>query len=473
MQLKNRLIFRNIVFLTVILIIPLIILYTLGYNIDFFNAKIQNSTEVNISTLPFNSKIVVNDNNTFDFNPVNFRINKGQVVDLNISKQDFLDEHFIIQGKANQNTSAKINNLQLLSTTPRYSTKIDTLGNNLILLDKLILNVSDFETKVYPFNYSGIFENPKNVSKINFTNFRAINDDHFENIGINSYYAKNWGYLLWQENGNWNILDLKSQYYINNNQGRFLNETGEIDNIIEVSDSKFLLKDNKNQLWILDLKNFNFKFVESEVYGIYYHSTLEEIWIWHQSNLYRINRSENFELNQNKIFRENLFSYKEILNSPTDNKFKVLKTTKGRAVLYNNNLISINDINTSWVNYIANDIIDVDASEEHLIFLSSAKNLFVYNFILNEFNFLDKLDFRLEDYINLNFNSSLKRIIINGKNFTIQSWYDPLVLNNAIVKHRPSFWRNQVCRFISFDKNLICIAQTNEKRLEIYIQSPI
>ncbi len=440
---------------------PFLIIYSLGYNLDFEDNGLQNTLSINIETYPRGVQIV---NNKFNIgaSPLELKASDGEAVSLKLEKKDYLDENFTLWSEANTNTAAKITNLGMLpiksDTIFEPTDEIETY--NIISPNLLLFKAKDQKFYIQHYNLGGLQgkrdEIKTNIqAELNFENLKweQLNDSLYWNIQENL--------LVYKIENEWAMVDLK-------------NYTFNIKSLAPTVDYQIFILTTNGELWSLNLRTNQLDFLDSGFNGLYKAQDPDNTWLWRQDKIYRFSKDyvepESFSF-ENELFSQNTqLEVKGLeINDPNYYTFSVSNVFQGLLFKVGSFLYYVPDFNKNVWYSVANDAISIGVNSNTVFWFDHNKTLFSYNFFLKEqenFGILDGVDGDLEKAKIYYFYPWRRIFIYSDTNDVVSVWFDKDNLNRNIVKYSRNTWvDDQRCLPKVVDRIQYCISG---KKLLVY-----
>jgi hypothetical protein len=436
-SLYRALYFRTFVLFFLILL-PFLVFFTLGYDINLNKSSLSQSLLISIVTLPRNSK-VVEGNKIVGKTPTEVRGQNNLPITLDITQNNYFPEKFTFL--SNSNTVANISNLSLMPDKPAIlSTNTTNEEIVSILSDRLILMKinNKYYTKSYTF---GGVENTESLIS-NQDDLSLVNGNYIDIGG--AYYFYESQSLLTQKSEKWIFFDLKKLPFKTNK--------------IIKKNSIYLIQTDDSQLWYYDIESNLLKFIESNVFGISKVINSEFVWILKDSKIYRIDslNDSSFQINTNQGYY-NLDIFRK--SNRAQNFFDIKNVFQGVAVKYGTDLIYIPDFDTSQSILISNSVESFEIAGSAIFWIDSKGDFYVNNLELKSESLLGQLptENTPADNIKISYYSAWKRVFVYLKDQTYTSWFDKSVLNTSVLKYFPYSFSKGWCLAGVTEKNQFCI----------------
>lgn len=436
-SLYRALYFRTFV-LFFLIILPFLVLFTLGYDINLNKSGLSQSLVISLETLPRNSK-VVEKNKIVGNTPTEIKSETNTPITLDVVQDNYFPEKFTFLSASN--TVANISNLTLIPKSPIILSKNPSNQSLVAILnDRLILTkeVGNFYIKNYTF---GGIEN--NQVLVNNSEKIALLNNHFIDLG-GSYYFYDSQSLLLLKDEKWIFKDFKKFPF----------------KAVKVvkKNTVFLIQTDNDQLWSYEAETNLLKFIESDISGLSKTINSDFIWILKGSQVYRIDHFNdlNFQFTTNRQY----YSFDTIKKSSSSRSFFDVKSVfQGIVLKYDEDLIYIPDFDTKQTIPITNKAKSFETIGSSIFWISDNGSLFANNLELkNEVTF-DQILLKKEslENIKISYYVPWKRLFIYSDNEVNTVWFDKSVLNTSILKYFPYTFSSGDCLVGITEKNQFCI----------------
>lgn len=436
-SLYRALYFRTFV-LFFLIILPFLILFTLGYDISLNKSGLSQSLVISIETLPRDSKVIEN-NKTIGNTPAEVRGENNVPITLNVTQNNYFPEKFIFFSASN--TVANISNLALLPQTPIILSKNPTSQTLVTILnDSVVLVKEDNKFYIKNYTFGGIENNQIPIN--NSENVNLLNN-YFVDLG-GAYYFYDSQVLLISKDEKWIFKDLKKLPL-------------KVVKIVKKNTS-FLIQTDNSQLWSYDSETNLLKFIESGIFGISKNINSDFIWILKGSEVYRIDSSNdlNFQFTVNRQYY-NFDIIKKLDNSLSS--FDVKSVFQGIVLKYNTDIIYIPDFDTKQSVLITNNAESFEAFGSSVFWLSDNGSLFSNNLELKSEVIIDKIPLKSEsiEKVKISYYIPWKRLFVYSDDKVNTVWFDKSVLNSSILKYFSYSFSGGDCLVGITEKNQFCI----------------
>jgi hypothetical protein len=479
-------IYRKVIFIIVtilfIVILPLAILFSMGYSLNFQKPYLLDySLTANIETFPLAANIDINDQPTnistpatinFTNNSNNSRINK-----ISIKKEGYLSETFNIYTSINQNANVRITDLWLLDKDGKNINKNSNGSKQEYLLPNVLLQKDQNDT-YFAHSYGiGGFDGDRQQIK---TENKIENiDGLWQPLGENTYFNFTHANLLYKINGQWYLLNLQQSWSVpatldaNKNSDSkntiLLNKIFElgVKNTLLFKPNQILLLGHNKQLWYLDILNRNLTLIQDNISDISTTNDNKFAWLRIDDSLYRMNLNGEIKDLYNKlIFSSDILTQLDVncakVKELYDKRFcntEVLPFFQGNIVRIGEQLIFISDINPNrWI-YLTNDVVSATTFEDTIFWINKTGGIYSWNFNLEKSVFLGKVGLdNTKEVTTLRYNSNWKRLLIYNQTKVTSVWFDKYLLNDNLISYYPQIWHeDKQCLNQIYDKVQYCL----------------
>lgn len=453
---KYRIVFLLIFTVFFVITSCVITIYSLGYEIDFEEKSLKNKVSMSIDTKP--GKVQIYSNGVVVENSEDFSASDNALTSVNIKKDGYLDENYLIWSAPEKNTYINIDNLYLL---PKDYREIDSMNEKTtlsILSENYILfKGNDNKYYIQLFNFGGLQGKPELINSNNKE--YEISSQRWIEIYENIFWSEEKNLLIYKKDSNWNFFDLSELFF-------------KTEEIVVSNDSNLIILDDSKNLWSLDLNNYtqiqDVYFAGSNVDGITGTETPNNIWMWKGTKIYKIPRNDmdsNF-IQRNLsdyLYAENGKFYKPTQEYSRQNKFQVKPAHQGIVIKTYSDLYYLADFNKNAPQNITSDAMVIGVEGDTAFWLSQNKQLFAYNIKLNDNDSFDTIPLEGDfDTLRISFASDWNRIMLYSETDTYSVWYDRFTINEGIVKYSNNHWiENSSCYSSVYEKSQFCI--TNNK----------
>jgi hypothetical protein len=420
-----------------IIVLPFLVLFTLGYDINLNKSSLSKSLLVSLETLPRGSK-VLSDSQVIGSTPVEIRGKNNTPITLDIVQNDYFPEKFIFLSSTNN--VANISNLALIPQKSSILSKAND-GEELvtILNDRLVLvkNGSTFAVKNYTFGGIADTELPvDNQSKVELKN------KYFIDIG-GAYFFPDSQKLLVFKDEKWSFKDF-DKFSFN------------VDKIVR-KNSLFLIQSKSNQLWLYDLDTNQVKYIDSDIYGLSKTANSDFIWILRGSQVYRVDNlsDTNFQISSDQRY----YNFNILKKNDNSLFFDAKNLFQGVVLKYDSQIVYIPDFNSKQSVVLTDTAMSFETIGSTIFWLDSKGSLFANNLELKDEVKIGQIDTgsNLLNRVRISYYPTWKRVFVYLENKVYTVWFDKNVLNTSILKYFPYSFSDGNCLVGITEKNQFCI----------------
>ena len=479
---QNRKIIFGVVCSIFLIMAPLIILISLGYN--FNSGKLKNSLQVKVETYPISAKVFLNNRITSANTPTDIAITQSGQSKINIVKEGYLDETFWVNSRAGQNLNTNLTQLKLLqssgrviSTTNSDQESVTIVDNNLVWVE----NKSD-DQKLYiqKFNANQLNSQPIQIQAINQLPIIQKANLKFEVVGEEAFFDSGNQIIIFLSKDTWKAISLDSSLSA---ETLAINQIiKKADQVVSLLQDMILIRDTKNNLWELNLtesKNYKIKLLDQGISNIYYNVKSKNSWFLTQDKLYRINGT-SFSNQNNVLYLQTpklLFTGSDKLEYLTVSNF-----IQGVIIQVNNQLYYHNDSSKNNLSVISSDfknVINHTIFEDTLFWISqlpeSQVSLQSWNFNTNYQSRLGKFKPKNKEKMTYNdifldYSSKWSRLIIFENDVVSSLWYNKSSINHNIIDYSLVPWVNDQCYPKVVEQNVFCLFRGLVDKSKIQLQ---
>jgi hypothetical protein len=139
-----------------LIIVPFLVLFTLGYDLNLNKSSLSKSLLINFDTLPRGAN-VLNNGIKVASTPAEISIQNGQQVTLNLEQTNYVSEKFTFFSANNDNSFAKISNLTLMPSKPQKLGNAVQGYNKIAILDEgRVLAKKGDDYHIMSYNFGGL-----------------------------------------------------------------------------------------------------------------------------------------------------------------------------------------------------------------------------------------------------------------------------------------------------------------------------
>jgi hypothetical protein len=470
MQLQQRRNFFMVFAIFFIICTPFMVLYSIGFSINFKNTEINKSLLIKADTIPRNAEMLVNNVQTIT-TPNEFGTTETAPVNVKIQKADFVTEDFVIAAESQQNSYVDLSNLWLLpsvnntqsssisSPQPKNQETKQLISENqaiveYLAIDKLTLGIIDIGIggqvgQVQPIN-SALIVGGKSIVELDLNSQIKIKllgtDTEYKKIGNDLFFKNN--ILVIRKNGYWLTKDLDKN-------GIKAKEIARINN------SSIAILDQSKNLWVYNLETERYRFVDTGFAAMKTLTLPSTIWLWKNNTIFRLEPadilSESLQLNKFEFLKNYL------VESEINKTFNVQNFYQGIAIQAGKYLFYIPDFRQNQWQIIASNVHSTTAINETIFWLDTDKNLFGSNF---GNNLLKNIAQNIELTDKISYSENWKRIMLYYPTAVDSIWFNKDVINLPIRSYNKKNWiSGQSCFPKTVDRVQFCV---NDNQLKIY-----
>lgn len=448
MHLSYRQTFFTIFAVVYIILLPFLIIFSLGYDLDFKNKTFNNTLSIRIETYPRNA-LVPTQSQTFK-TPTDLRTEDGKELTLDVNLDGYQTESFTFKSLPGTNASAKVQSLWLLPQNEDQ--KIDYSSNRFISIldDRNLIFSSGDNYFIQGYGFSGLQGNQEQL--IVEKSSRKLNPGRWEILLDDTYWQKDQEFMIFMRNDRWSLLDLKNYPF-------------KVRSVARVSPSQFLILDSEKNVWVLNSKDLSYEFVDTGFSGMAFTDSPDMIWLLDDKKIYRLLRSsQNFLPNDLRtgVYAENIIISELASGIKPDkfNNFVAKSIFLGLIFKIDDRVLYIQDSNKSIWQVIASNVQAVGTNNSTLFWVDSQKSLFSYNLLLKNQVSFGRLDLESDDVSNysLSYFVRWKRLLIYTDKEIASTWFDTEIVNESIIRYYPKKWlSDNLCYAKIIDNYQFCI----------------
>lgn len=440
MNSATRQIFFRLYAIFFIVITPFIIIYSLGYDLNWQSRSLSKNLIVNINTIPSGAQVDIENSVQFK-TPVELRFSTNSPQQISISKDGFREENIVIWSDLDSNTNLRIDNYSLLPDTfdPIYQLPKQSSFLNFLPKNKYLYEVNNL-LFLQDYDPLGVNNPIPITNQIPFDKFKS---GDWEDLGLNYFWNYEEKLILYfdQTTLTWNSLDINTVIL-------------EAHDIARVSNSSFLVLDNQSNLFIWEPADEIVSFLDSGYNGLESRQFSESIWLIKENNLIRLNK--NRVSYTNILDSEDKFLYSMTTDTIDENiDLKVKNSFRGVSLKMGEDLIYLNDVEPQKVNIISKNIKNFTTTKNSIIYLDKDNNLGLYNFEFNTQKNLAKLSD--SDVSKIHYSEKLNRILLYS-NSVESVWFDIDEIHSNIIQYPYTEWiDNPNCQIYTEDRYQMCV----------------
>ncbi len=436
--------------------LPFLVVYSLGYNLNFESQTVNNSLTVSIDTIPRGA--IIEANSVRHRTPLELKIIEDRLTKLDIDSSSFLSESVILSHSKDYNSTAKLNELWLLPIDETAQYELEEGRVITFLSDSQVLIQKESGYYVQGFSFGG-YQGKQSKVNLNPNLINKIASDEWSSLGKDKFWQKEQNYFLFNNLilNSWELFDFKILPF-------------EVISVASYSNNQLLLLDKEGSLWLFDSLTKNFFFLENNIYGLNFIDSPQSIWILSRSYIYRLlpltnsANPQDFDL-QTFIYSgvQNIFDLTKDLSLDNLEHFQVKSVFLGTVFKIGTNLIYIPDSNKNSLEFVATNVRFLGTDNSTVFWITMDNNFFAYNFFQKKMqNFESLNNFLSQESIKdlelqIFYYKPWRRIFIYSNSQIASIWYDTDILNEAIIYYKPNLWiDNKTCLSKILDNYQFC-----------------
>ena len=416
--------------------LPFLLIFSLGYELNFESQSIKHSLTVQLETVPRNA--VIKSQTRQYKTPLEIRIGENMLTQIELNLQNYHSESFIFSS-LQENTALRLRDIWLLPTDPflefdlKDYTFLNFLSQDYVLLEK------DGEVFIQNIGFSGMQSQPSLISIQNHTN---LSESRFEILLGDVFWHPLKQILIYSQPGSsdWQVFDLNLLPF-------------SAVSMASLSSFQVLILDNYQNLWVLDLESFDFTFIDSGFNALSFTENPDMLWLLKKDSIFRLERQQNnqrvelrnLNTTRNKYTTHPIFGRRiqgrQVLSYQD---FTVRNIFLGFSFEIQKRLFYVDDSNKSGVLKITNQATKTGASSNTLFWLDQEMNLNSYNLLHNNYRHLSNLKHIFQDSdfskFRIFYYKRWNRIMIYNQNKVVSYWFDTFNLNSSLISYRPILW---------------------------------
>lgn len=475
-----------------LIVSPVLAIYALGYDFDVKKNNLNSTVTLSVETAPENAKISAF--GTFgrieNYGNSDFRVATKDQFKVELSKSGFLSEDFLIKGKDDDNSLARLKKIHFL---PTDNQKLSMHGSNwadesFVSKDYILYSQSVNEQKSWflqQYSYSGFLGAAKPITaqevenKIDTDSNLPINLDinpnltiktidtnsFWEEVDFDTFWQKNTQSLLFKDKiGSWKIW-----------QSQFLN-LGDFD-LIWLGQNTVLLHDRLNTkiVYTYNILEEKLTYITDNIKAVSLNNN--QIWFWFEDKIFRLNKEEIFDLANVDWSSKIGYDFKDFegfegferVNIYSNNvNFKVKNVYQGVMIFINGQIFYQPDSQPQKWSLIATNVKNWTSTWHSIFWVDTENRLITYNLELGYQRMIAVLDLDLSkvEIANLDYYAPWHRVFIytiNPKDTSYKTqvdsiWYNPDFVNKEIRTFSKNTWlKEDVCRSFVESGYIFCL----------------
>lgn len=458
MQLQQRRTFFLVFAIFFVTCLPFLILFSLGYSLNFKNPEIKNSLSVKLQTIPSGADILANEDKKGQ-SPIDLAISENQNINLKIRLKEYFTEEFTISSGDN-NSIVNLSNLWLL---PLKSENISNINFEVIQIisDNIALVKSNDRLWLQSFSLAGFDNTPQLIQTENKSSAKDIdfpkmeikyqqklndNQSPWQKISNSAFYRDN--LLLWKREGFWQFIDLKKIDI-------------DVKKIAKIDDNHLAILEVGKKLWVFNPDTTEIKFIDQGIETMQSAGNPNRIWLWRYNTLFRFNPADI--LSGNLDWNRNLFLKNGLIADEIDGTFDVQNVFQGTAVQVGKYIFYVPDSKENQWQLLTTKTKQFATENETLFWIDDNNNLTSINLYNGYKRYITTLGYTPTSF---GFVKEWNRLVFYSPNSVGSIWYNKDVLNSDIKIYNNSTWiNNQQCYNKVISKVQYCV---ENKALVVY-----
>jgi hypothetical protein len=407
-----------------IFLIPITLFLSSGNTLSNSNG-FSKSTSLKINTIPAFSNIKIGNNNIGNFNS-DIKILEGVNTEISITKNGYKTEFWNLSTPVNQNSFLSFDPLFLM---PEKGIEFKSEYNIINIIDKnLAIGMKNDKYYVVSFDFSGISNHYLIEGNLDFTETPIKLDDK-------SYFFPKSRIIISNENDKYKVTNL-SKLFIADNK------------VLKTSDDSLIILTKDNKLFNYNLKTDVLKYLREGCYDISNFKNNNVAYIMCDNGIFKIDRGS--VVSQDLFIDNKIFYYSPIktaINSNiVNNKFEILNTQSGVAMLYNGTLFINQEGVREW-KAISSNIKQSVVIDNKILFLDEDFNLKMVDIYEQYIYYITTFVNNKEEGNKLYYSNDWSRAILYS-NSSVQSIFlnknfIPNLPTTPIIYSKPIEWINQ------------------------------
>jgi hypothetical protein len=436
MQLQQRRNFFIVFAIFFVICLPFLVVFSLGFSFNIRNPEIKNSLTIKVQSTP--SEAIIS---TFDQpkgkTPIDLSVPESQNVNLKIERKDFVKEQFAVSADAKKNSFVDLSGLWLLPTASENFVDKDSEPIQ-IVSESLLINKRKEQYFVQSFGLAGydnepqiitseakISSKPLELPKLNSEVATKIEEKntYWKKIADQTFYKDN--LFLHRRDNFWQIIDLNS---VN------LKAT----KVLKLNDKLALLLDAEKKLWLFNVDTQETKFLDKGINAISSLGMSNNIWVWRDRAIHKINPN-NF-INSNINWNDSVILKNGLVDDEIGGKFDVQNLFQGVAVQVGKYVFYIPDYRDTQWQLLATDVLLIATENETIFWLDQSNNFSTQNMFNGNKRFLMSLQVTPNSF---GYIKDWNRIVFYYDSRVDSLWYNKEIPNKGVKSFSFNNWINE------------------------------
>ena len=452
MHATTRHFFFRIYALFFVLVIPFVVVYSLGYNFDWSNGRLIRNLFLNVQTIPRGATVQLGTSGRYE-TPASLRISTVTPQALAIEAPGYQPENFQIWTDLAANTTTYLQNVVLL---PDLSQPLAVLEETMNFLTFLPNNrfLAEQTGQIYLYTYSPNSLSSPLLVESSISPAELL-DSSWEKMASTVYYDTRAKLVLFLNPtlAKWEIIDLTTVL-------------PNIASFVPVNAATHLLLGSDQKLYFWDVSAARVTYIDRGFQGLARVTGTESIWL--------IRNSQVIRLNQDRVNYANLvtaaenFLFADLAKPVTDVvSFKVGRIYRGLALKVGPDLYFAADTPAQTLGLIATDVATIAPAETAIFYTTFNGEVVMYNFLYNNQKILTKVSPGEIEDLTLHFDPLLYRVLLYFPKEVRAIWVDVQNYSNQIQTHSTVSWvQGQRCQKATVSRAQVCIVGTTLQKYQ-------
>ena len=453
---------------------PMLSLYSLGYNIDFSSRQINSSLNIRVEASPFSTTVSAGPTKLSSITPVDIRLTQETELLLELKKDKYISEEFLVTGKKNENTSIRLSGVQMLNTEYQKIPDFNLDNKNFTSFAGDYVFFQDIKTSDLTLRKTGFSGQSGDINLTKKNNISINSRPIWETISKDIFYDKNNNLLIWKSpiSSEFFIIDFKNSW--NNKTENIIStinssfENNLPQSMIQFGD-KILYTDNSYNFKSFNLETFDLVNIDTNIIAIAKNEIYNSVWIWDfgglkffpdpkpsgNSKLFPFTEVER--LNSNQIDTKLFGEITENCKLKKSCSFNTSSIVQANLVKIGNSLLYFSNLTNAKQTVLSENVISFWTEGEAIFWLTADGDIYAWNSIGKNQNYLGRVEKITKNSI-IKYIPEWKRIMVFGENSVDSVWFDKSIDNKQIVKYYPKNYSRLQCNVKLLDKNLFCVS---------------